>query len=956
MVKFIFLWLIPFLAYSAPKPDLKNDRFEIFLQADHSWIVQEKSSGMRWHFRPDFVVLSATEDPGMAMRPAGIENVMYNVVTWKALKLNEEDRLKEQTIGKEVAGDGFDDRILKGKTDLRTADLFKAGNLTRHTAEKHKKHRDNITFSFRDTEMFTLSATLSFSGEYTFPTLHYTIQVKKESYYAVGYTGAPAYTSEALSELWQPMVWQEKRFPEKSFLTLAFQCPVPSALVCASGGCAGVVADPAEFPFQPLPLLDNSRFGIALRTEDGKAKPMLFAPALGGKESLMKTGAAFSFNMQLYVGRGDVTTAFEAVARDIYEFTDYRKNTSYTLNETLDNMVDYGMSAYSMFVDSLKGCAYSTDVPGAVKNVSSLDPLQMALLTDREDIYWKRAYPIMEFLISREKFLFSLDSTQKIQNPSRKMNGPVAPISELSALYRISGKRSPALLELAKQEYGGSRTRNLSVKERGDSWQNALSLYQATGEKVYLEKAIKGADEYLARRIDVPSENFETVEGGFFFWNGFTPDWINLFQLYEATGKEVYLDAAQKGARQYTMFSWFAPMIPDDSVLVNKGNQAPIYWYLKKKGPVPMSVPEERVPAWQLSEIGLTPESAGTCAGHRAIFMANYAPWMLRIGFLKNDDFLKQTARSAVIGRYANFPGYHINTERTTAYEKEDYPLRPFRELNVNSFHFNHIWPHMSILVDYLLTDAFVKSKGKINMPSAYIEGYAYLQSKFYGYAPGAFYDEQNVFPWMPQALLTTGSKQLNYVAFRGNNSVYLVFLNQSHEQAATEVTLNRSLFPSLNAGTAYAAKVWEDNTLTDAKSVVNGKFQITVKPNSISAVKIEGLNPEVNFRFELPGNKSGVAPGLISLKAGNGKAMVLDFGDGLRTFYLYLQDDDRAVREAQLQYRLEGKEYILNDRHYPFEFTVPLSSDLKEMKFSIQVTRSDGEVVTEDIPLRFGK
>lgn len=137
-------------------------------------------------------------------------------------------------------------------------------------------------------------------------------------------------------------------------------------------------------------------------------------------------------------------------------------------------------------------------------------------------------------------------------------------------------------------------------------------------------------------------------------------------------------------------------MIPNDSALVNKGNMAPLYWYLKNKGHIPMSVQEEIVPAWQLSEIGLTPESAGTCSGHHAIFMANYAPWMLRIGFLKNDDFLKNTAKAAVIGRYANFPGYHINTARTTAYEKEDYPLRPFKELSVNSFHFNHIWPHMS--------------------------------------------------------------------------------------------------------------------------------------------------------------------------------------------------------------------------------------------------------------------
>ena len=32
-------------------------------------------------------------------------------------------------------------------------------------------------------------------------------------------------------------------------------------------------------------------------------------------------------------------------------------------------MLDYGMSEYSRFVEGLKGCSYSTDVPGAVKCV-----------------------------------------------------------------------------------------------------------------------------------------------------------------------------------------------------------------------------------------------------------------------------------------------------------------------------------------------------------------------------------------------------------------------------------------------------------------------------------------------------------------------------------------------------------------------------------------------------------
>jgi hypothetical protein len=140
----------------------------------------------------------------------------------------------------------------------------------------------------------------------------------------------------------------------------------------------------------------------------------------------MQAGEKFDFSMQLFLEPKEMLSAYKTLARDMYHFRDYRSIGPHQLNRTLDNMVDYGMSHWSYFVDSLKGCAYSTDVPGAVKNVSSLNPLEIALVTDSKEIFDQRAYPIMEYLISREKFLFTLDKEQKIQNPSRKLNGPVA--------------------------------------------------------------------------------------------------------------------------------------------------------------------------------------------------------------------------------------------------------------------------------------------------------------------------------------------------------------------------------------------------------------------------------------------------------------------------------------------------------------------------------------------------
>src|SRR5690606_5810133 len=188
---------------------------------------------------------------------------------------------------------------------------------------------------------------------------------------------------------------------------------------------------------------------------------------------------------------------------------------------------------------------------------------------------------------------------------------------------------------------------------------------------------------------------------GFFFWTGFMPKWIDLLELYEGTVEERYLEAAGEGARYYATVVGMTPKIDDEDIVVNKRGKAPVYAYLAKRTKGPIKVPEEEVPAWRVSEVGLTAESSGTSLGHRGIFMANYAPWMLRLSGYTGDTFLRDIAKAAVIGRYSNFPGYHMNTARTTVYEKVGYPLRPHDELSYNSFHYNHIWPHASILLDY---------------------------------------------------------------------------------------------------------------------------------------------------------------------------------------------------------------------------------------------------------------
>ncbi|QEC45964.1 hypothetical protein FSB84_16375 [Pseudobacter ginsenosidimutans] len=905
-----------------------------------------KSGKRSYGFSPAFTVLYNATDPGMALKPAGLKKVEYNVLTWKVTDSSKND-FRQKKIGAAMAGDGFDDRILRTKSEWRTANIFNAGEKIIVKATSARNGIDTVHFSFPPSDKFFLTAYLLKKGPY--PSLHFSIRPLQAGYYSIGYTGAPSLSEEQAKGIWQPLIWQEKRIPDAAYCTPAFMATLPSTFVYDGTNTVGVLATSKEIPFQPLPALPNSRFGVALVNEQKKLQPQIYAPIPGGYLSKMEAGQVFDFSCYLVVVPKPINQTYSQLAKDVFGFRDYRRNDIASLNTALDNIVDYSLSQYAWFIDSLKGCAYSTDVPGAVKNVSSLNPLELALVMDDSVMFEKRAYPLMEFMLSREKFLFALDSTQKIQSPSRKLKGPIAPLSELLALYEVFGKKNPFYLEMAEKEYNTARVRNLDNKEIGKNWINDMWLYKATGDQKYLQASIEGADKYLAQRIEQAQTGFnDPMQSGYFFWPTFTGRWIEYLQLYELTNYERYLNAAREGARNYTMFTWMVPAVPDSLITVNKGGKAPMYWYLRSKGHRQMYYPEEQAPAWRLSETGLTPESSGTATGHRGIFMANYAPWMLRLGYYTRDSFLIQVAKAAIVGRYRNFPGYHINTERTTAYEKFDFPMHEHKDQSVNSFHYNHILPMASMLLDYLVTDVFVRSNAQIDFPADYMEGYAYLQNKMYGAKKGKFYTEKDVQLWMPSGLLNISNTELNYVSARKRNKLFLAFTNQSAIAVTARVTIDPSRV-QLNSKARLISFTGNQNI-----PVIDSSFTITVPANGLAAVAIDGVSVRSSFQNKiLDTGSSVITVDYAKIKAGKAEAMLLQLGKYDRRLYVYLQDDDNKFRSASLVYtNANGHQQTITDMAYPFEFTVPVG-EAKPVSFFLSLIQTDGrEQKSESVTL----
>jgi len=928
-------------------------RYGIRTEPDGSLQVTSADGGSG-RFAPEFLVLSTSADPNLEMRWGRFAapelrlsdtGSVYNVLTWGP-------KSAAAATAQHVE-DGFDPSTDRGYGLGRTADLFSAGRSLRIRATMTTRGGTGIAWEFPANEAVALQAKIHVPDDGGPPQLQFTATAKRDGWYSFGYVGAPEFAPRDVDELWQPLIWNERRFPEAAFLEAGYRCPLPTTLVTHRGTTFGVVADPAEYPFQPLPNFQNSRFGVALRNAQGRAQPMLFAPLLGGLGSRMKAGESRTFAVRLFVAQAKLSASYERIARSMFGFADVRHNALGSLNATFERMLDFGRSEFARFNTDLRGFAYDTDVPGAVKNVSALHPLGLALVTDSAEIYTSLARPLMEFFVSRERFLFATDPKIKGQSTSSRLGGLGAPLSEYAALDAMARGRTPFFRTAARSLFGQDRVLNLEGRSRGDSWSNALALYRATGERRWLDLAVRDADAYLQRRVAKRQTDYADPDSrGLFFWTAFVPQWIELFELYEETREKRFLDAAHEGARAYAQFVWLAPRIPDGDVTVNKGGLAPAY----RTGPrfPRIKIPEETVPAWRVSEIGLTSESAPTSKGARGIFLACYAPWMLRIGALTGDAFLHDIARSAIVGRYTSFPGYHLNTARSTAYEKPDFARRPLAELNsTTSLHYNHIWPHIALVFDYLVSDVFAKSGGKIDFPGRYAEGYGYLQQRVYGDRPGRIYDGDGYYLWMPPGAVTVTHPELDYIVARSESAVAIVLTNQSKSAVRATVALNRERIRWVD-GASLRAKLWRDNVAVGEAPVArDGTMAVDVAAEGITAVVVNGVEPRVGFQRGVLAADGALPPGSVCELGWRGaRAVAISFGPGaLTSVYAYLPDFDREVAKATLRWRQgDGALRSVDDAAFPFDYTIGSLATRADVEFSFRIELKDGR--TEESPV----
>jgi hypothetical protein len=901
-----------------------NADYRIDLASGGALALTNIASGLGAVFEPKFTVLYSLNDPGLGQDDViesrhGTVALGYQVPTWSS------------------GGGGRNVWSAPEATIVVTPRL--AGLLG-----------GRITYRFKNDAKFSFAVdgTLPLNGGD--PELALAMHPRTNGYFAAGYTGAPSIPSADADWIWQPLIWQGKRFPATGYLIPEYHCPVPAVMVNKAGTTWGVVADPQEMPFR-LPTFDNSRFGVALRKPGSMASPVLFAPMFGGAGSFMNTGGSFGFRFHLFARPGDFYANYTRLARDTYGFHDYRENTIATLNDTLDNMQDYFLTPYAEWDANARGFSGLRDDPGTVKSYSPVHLLSWAMVRDSELFFEQRARPSIEYSLSRSAYFLTING----YDPKEAMFGPAlnALTPEYVALYHMSGGRTAFFRKVAEDlnfnlaavvDTNATYTRQQSIDNGRNYLRRYLAMYQLTGDPEYLNKACKVADDYITWRINQPQTDF--YDGFNTFWYFIGPMWVDLLELHAETGIQRYQDAALAGAREFAGYSYYCPAIPETNVTVNIGGSV--------SG---MPIPQETVPAWRVAEMGLQCEAANTSTSHRGIFMVPWAAYFNRLTLASGDTFFRDAARSAIVGRYANFPGYNHKTVYTTIYEKPDYPLKSFQNLTFNSFHYHHPMLMAVELIDYLVSEAGLRSGEQIGFPSRYSATAAYFQQKVYGDRPGQFYNRSNVWLWMPQRLLTNSSVQVNYLAARGDSNLCVALMNQSTQAVTTTVSLN----PSLVAfGASHSIQVRTNNVEAPQQTLTAGSVTVNVAPKGITTLEIDGVTPQVTLQqkylAETPSLGDQSYAEVTTAEYGKVQGCLMSFGPELTSAYVWLQAcpenavDARSgpLKRATLHYSVDqGPTNTMVDTVWPFEFTVPLTNAAGQFHYWVDGLTPSNQVVS---------
>lgn len=785
---------------------------------------------------------------------------------------------------------------------------------------------------------------------------------KSSAYYSFIVSAFQQNDGNTIKNVQLPPMFQYQRIPSAPVLVPSTLTPHPMAIaeldINKQSYSQFVAGAPEHFNKDDWGTKADSPFGFSIINNFNKVQPIAFSPILGLKDSKIAYGDTLERSFIIGGIWGGWDTALEYISAKIFEVRDYRSQKETSLTDAVFNMFDLlKKDEYNGWDSKMKGFYDIEQNPPVVVQASPLAVVSAAVLQRDEDLYIQKALPTIEYTLSRRGFRWSNKAfTRFMPNKSSLEMGPYSNFfntAYLEGLYNLSGRLNPWLIDLALPEGKLRKTDGYGVAI--PAWTQALAAYRLTENENWLKIAVYGADKFL--KEDVYAKKTKPLEIEPFYNGSFYSYWWDLPDLYEATKDEKYLDAAA-----YTSFQTLAgirsyPTLRNEMQTIHPGNkfEGVSFMWWKKNDRFRLGYPrtagdakEKKVEASLVSPVGLGLEQPVTfypaTGTVKHIMMANWAPALLRLYQYQPRSIWHTYSRNAIIGRYANYPGYYA-PGFTDLYLKEDYP---YAGPDVTSIYYHHIPAQLALSIDFLVTEAVQRSAGKISFPWSKQEGFVWFNNRIYGGGKGTVFHDKKVRLWLKKDLVKTDNPRVNYITGISDENFWIVLLNEDSVENTVSIALSDAVPIKSNAkGQVYTD---DGKSSTVQLNAHDKKLQVSVGGQKYTAISFP-VNA-ISVKEEKP-----VADGMKQIDLGNpwGKfyAFRIRSPFGWDSFYGYLSNP--APEGSQVKLIRNGKsnkkEGLVTE--YPYEWSLVKIAPNETISLELQLKAANGSEIL--IPIDFG-
>ncbi len=812
-----------------------------------------------------------------------------------------------------------------------------------------------------------------------------------------------------------PFDYQEKRLPPAGELTIeaALTTPISQINLMNKNLSIGVAVDDASLDYRwarrsekvdttdingdPLYIdltEEQANFAMGLTDIDGAVLPALFAPVMGSYDGRLTTEDTYTFTYRPIATKGDWYAGYKHVVQDLVGFYDYRENYFCSMTDTAFNLHELLMDDYYSGWDENAKSHYNMEDSYWVSNSDGLSYLQFYLLSEDEEMLTRRVLPQMAYLLGRSSaHLWYKHSGRDFEEGPIQRN-PLGGVSTMgnstyAGAYLMTRGQMPVYQAIAESEFRSTYVRD---GEGAKIYNPSEYLWMSRMTDGDLTETVSQAENYMKYGVYVTKSN--DVEDGFSN-RSIYPQYQSMLEMYEETGDQKYLDAAINAAQKALPTFWCMPMpeegaydIYDDEEIHKFWKKAPVgawmYWrgnFYERLGIVDVIVgdkahmsgltdtalrqSEEPIPQWVAARPGLGLEGEGTYNGdNQNILLSTWAGELLRVGYLADDPMMMDFARTSIVGRYANYPGYYYEYFRTYIGEEEF----PYKGPDTSNLYYHHIPIQLTLVQDYLFANAYVLSDGKVDFPATRSQGYAWFNNRHYGSGAGFVYDETDMWPWLKKGTIEIDNKQIDWIGARKDGRAAFVLTNASKTEQQATVTFDEAL------GIADTALVYDKAGNTITISVLNGKVTVTLPAMGILAIAIDAENVKVpaiaNVEFEEADylHKAADISNTVASAMVGENVYDAEIGYDINAFTLQIEPErpyayinagfqstaenaEQGIDKFTVVYNDGTGEKTVTDDAFPFEFILPMDDEMP-FTFTATVWRDDEGFSTNEMTL----